>query len=548
MAEDDTAGVAAASEDMQSGPVVPNENNSTSQNDDDDDEFSSGGSSNDLNLDLDSDSGRGAIRRAQNRNTEVEEGTHYKGPDIAYQITDRLYAKAAKQNADLTDDERALLLSRGDVFGKALANPDSLTIQEMHQVMYWPPPDEMRALVRRATGGALSTPGEIIAKAREAIERGRLQEDLNDEEVRLIAQRFWDQPPKWFVYWGRDGCPGNEEAASLVCPRLGVDMAVVDTVRKHQARERKSGGAYLDAIVIFMRQLQRRLERGEVGTDEFLNFYSGIVARLKTVRVAGGGEARLSGIVDAMARLQERLERGEVESGELVALNRGYVDSLTRLREDSCEARVRARPKPVPSPSEVEARPIEDDEDEERVDAIAKSMTDLWVKMERGHVDKEEFIQLNRGFIIGLEALRGSDRYLDAILAAMAHLGEEFDQKKVDSDEYIKLSWAYLVPLSNFRENRRYCRKGGGGPVFAQQPRLIRPFERLFWADHYAKFAALNLSREDLTSEVHRRFNALSESQEQAYRARGYLVSAHDSAPYVMQLHPWVKSRGATLI
>ncbi|KAB5543039.1 hypothetical protein GE09DRAFT_1225184 [Coniochaeta sp. 2T2.1] len=80
-----------------------------------------------------------------------------------------------------------VLSSRGDVFGKALANPDSLTIQEMHQVMYWPPPDEMRALIQGATGGALGTPGELIAKAREAIERGRLQEDLNDEEDRARA-------------------------------------------------------------------------------------------------------------------------------------------------------------------------------------------------------------------------------------------------------------------------------------------------------------------------------------------------------------------------
>jgi hypothetical protein len=69
----------------------------------------------------------------------------------------------------------------------------------MHQVMYWPLPNEMRALIQKATGGALSTPGELTAKAREAIERGRLQEDLNDEEVRLIAQRFWDQPPRWFL-------------------------------------------------------------------------------------------------------------------------------------------------------------------------------------------------------------------------------------------------------------------------------------------------------------------------------------------------------------
>jgi hypothetical protein len=123
----------------------------------------------------------------------------------------------------------------------------------------------------------------------------------------------------------------------------------------------------------------------------------------------------------------------------------------------------------------------------------------------------------------------------------MAYIGKEFDQKEVDNDEYIKLSWVYLVSLSSFRENRRYCRKAGGGPVLAKRPRLIRPFELLFWADHYAKFAALNLSREDLTSDVLKRYNALSESQKQAYRARGYLVSGHHSSPYVMQLHPWMK-------
>ncbi|OIW30113.1 hypothetical protein CONLIGDRAFT_632212 [Coniochaeta ligniaria NRRL 30616] len=555
MAEDDTGVDAAAGENMQSGPVIPNENNSASHNDSDDDwvQVSSGGSSNDLNSDLDSHTGRRASRRARIQDSnrverEVEsQGTGYQGPETAYQIeVARLYAKAAKQNPDLTDDERVLLLSRGDVFGKALAHPDSLTIQEMYQVMYWPPPDEMRALIQRATGGALSTPGELIAKAREAIERGRLQEDLNDEEVRLITQRFWDQPPRWFLNWGNDGCPGNEEATSLVCSRLGVDLVVVDKVRSHQARARKSGGAYLDAIVINNRRLQERLECGEVGTGEFLNLYSRIVARLKTVvRAANGGEAQLSGMVNDMARLQERLEHGEVEHGELVALNRGYVDSLRELREDSSEARVQARPKPQPTPSEVEARPVEDDEDEERVDAIAKSMTDLWVKMEGGQVDKEEFIQRIRGYVSGLEALRASDKYLDAILAAMAHLGEEFDNKTVDQDEYIKRFWAYLVPLGNFRENRRYCRKAGGGPVLAGQPGLIRPFEQLFWADHYAKFASLNLSREDLKSEVRRRFNALSESQSQAYRERGYLTSSHESGPYVHQVYPWVKSLGA---
>jgi len=105
---------------------MTNENNPTGENDSsDDEEFSSGGSSNDLNLDLDSDRGRQEIRRAQNQhfNRKVVEAhdTRYNGPDIAYQIPERLYAKAAKQNADLADDERALLLSLGDVFWQGLS-------------------------------------------------------------------------------------------------------------------------------------------------------------------------------------------------------------------------------------------------------------------------------------------------------------------------------------------------------------------------------------------------------------------------------------------
>jgi len=164
-----------------------------------------------------------------------------------------------------------------------------------------------------------------------------------------------------------------------------------------------------------------------MASEKFLKRYKVGVDLLKTVRAASGWEERLADIIDAMTRLQERLERGEVEYGELVALSRGYVDSLTKLREDSSEARVRARPEPQPTPSEVEARlvearpvevrpvearpvearPVEDEEDEERVDSIAKSMTDLWAKMEGGQVDKEELIQLLRGFVSGLEALRG---------------------------------------------------------------------------------------------------------------------------------------------
>lgn len=39
-------------------------------------------------------------------------------PAIAYEIDEALYAKAETRNAELSDEERALLLRRGDVMGK----------------------------------------------------------------------------------------------------------------------------------------------------------------------------------------------------------------------------------------------------------------------------------------------------------------------------------------------------------------------------------------------------------------------------------------------
>jgi hypothetical protein len=57
-----------------------------------------------------------------------------KGPASAYQIDQTLYVKAETRNIELTDEERALLQSRGDAVGKALAHPESLTTEETYQV------------------------------------------------------------------------------------------------------------------------------------------------------------------------------------------------------------------------------------------------------------------------------------------------------------------------------------------------------------------------------------------------------------------------------
>ncbi|KAL2131402.1 hypothetical protein VTI74DRAFT_5158 [Chaetomium olivicolor] len=66
-------------------------------------------------------------------------------------IPPSLYDKARDHQDQLTKEERQLLLSRGDVLGKALAYPDSLTTDEIHEACAWPPPDVVRANIQRAT-------------------------------------------------------------------------------------------------------------------------------------------------------------------------------------------------------------------------------------------------------------------------------------------------------------------------------------------------------------------------------------------------------------
>lgn len=57
-----------------------------------------------------------------------------RGPAIAHEIDEALYAKAETRNTELSDEERALLLRRGDVMGKALAHLESLTTEETYKV------------------------------------------------------------------------------------------------------------------------------------------------------------------------------------------------------------------------------------------------------------------------------------------------------------------------------------------------------------------------------------------------------------------------------
>ncbi|KAL1897955.1 hypothetical protein Sste5346_003807 [Sporothrix stenoceras] len=54
---------------------------------------------------------------------------------VAFSIPQEVYTKAAKDHKSLTEAECALLRSRDDLYGRALADPDSLTRGERYQIL-----------------------------------------------------------------------------------------------------------------------------------------------------------------------------------------------------------------------------------------------------------------------------------------------------------------------------------------------------------------------------------------------------------------------------
>ncbi len=183
----------------------------------------------DNDYDSDTSEGRFAAQRVEDALVQAMEweiakrDKQFRGPDKAYEIPLELYSKAEKDNDQLTAAERALLLSRGDVVGKALAHPDELTLEERYQALQWSPPGVLHAAIRDATGGKQGTPEELYALAREA---GELAQ-LNAEVKRIIKGMFWVdwETATHFgrMYWRET--PGNMQAAGLLYKRAGMDPA-----------------------------------------------------------------------------------------------------------------------------------------------------------------------------------------------------------------------------------------------------------------------------------------------------------------------------------
>ena len=185
----------------------------------------------DNDVDVNSPEGAQAAQRAQDalynefaRQTR-ERQQQFRGPDKAYEIPKELYQKAEKTNDQLTEEERALLLSRGDVVGKALAHPDSLTLKERYEVLQWSPPNELHAAIRKATDGELSTPEELYAMAHNGNSDKFMH--LSPEVKRILASKFWidaTTETHWPRFYWSD-VPGNGQAAALLYKRAGMDIS-----------------------------------------------------------------------------------------------------------------------------------------------------------------------------------------------------------------------------------------------------------------------------------------------------------------------------------
>ncbi|KAK7937759.1 uncharacterized protein PG986_014627 [Apiospora aurea] len=142
----------------------------------------------------------------------------HRGPREALNLSQALSTKAETQNDQLSDDERARFLARGDLAAKALANPDTLTQAERYEIMGWIPLEPLHQTIRDATGGQMSTPKELLDKVRQTSSFDSLTVDA----LELLIQGFRPVSalgaPELFL-----DIPGNKEARRLIQAREGVD-------------------------------------------------------------------------------------------------------------------------------------------------------------------------------------------------------------------------------------------------------------------------------------------------------------------------------------
>ncbi|CAK7221301.1 hypothetical protein SBRCBS47491_004481 [Sporothrix bragantina] len=141
---------------------------------------------------------------------------------VAFSIPEEVYKAAAEDPGSLSAEDRALILSRGDLAGRALVDPQSLTRAERYEILGWPAPEVIEPRLRaasRRSGFVVSTPAELYAKA-----EANGTATLMPEELQLAAWRFHDHDPGLPPFTSE--VPGNGEAYNAVFKAEGLNLEV----------------------------------------------------------------------------------------------------------------------------------------------------------------------------------------------------------------------------------------------------------------------------------------------------------------------------------
>lgn len=145
----------------------------------------------DIDVDSDTEEGAAAIELVEAAlHVSIERSSHQQNQHQINGLSYALVEKAREHQDQLTQEERQLLLASGGLVGKTLSYPDSLTVEEMHEILLRPPSGGVRANFQSATGGSLSTPNELYAKLKDAMDHHQLHTLLSKDEIVLVAQSF----------------------------------------------------------------------------------------------------------------------------------------------------------------------------------------------------------------------------------------------------------------------------------------------------------------------------------------------------------------------
>lgn len=228
------------------------------------------------------------------------------------------------------------------MIGKALASPESLTTDEIHEVMLWPPPSVVRANIQRATGGTLSTPMELYAKAKDAIDRGQLETMLSEEEISLPARKFYAMDDTTFnpgADWSAIRMPGRLEAIALLTCRLGLDQVVLSAcaVYTHDQLRRKRETwnptapipQSVDEIINGMHVIFSHHLLGRAPDQEAIARIWEYLEALQAAAARGPvPHARLKAAMNDIKSLQEEHLLGNMTNQDALSRSRQYLQSL----------------------------------------------------------------------------------------------------------------------------------------------------------------------------------------------------------------------------